>query len=83
MRCEDCGATVVGEDVELGAIVAGITICEECIAQMEAEAEAYERMRIEAGEPACDWFERQIAYAEGRLVKVEPAAPLPSAGGER
>lgn len=61
MTCGDCGATVVGTDVELDAIRAGITICEECIASMESEAEAYERMRVEAGEPPCDWFERQLA----------------------
>lgn len=70
MRCEDCGATVVGEDVELGAILAGITICEECIASMDAEADAYEQERIDAGEPPCNWFERQLAAHGITVVEV-------------
>ena len=46
MRCEDCGQPVLGTDEELKAIRAGITICEECIASMEGEAEAYGEITV-------------------------------------
>jgi len=42
VKCEDCGGEVQGTDTELGAILAGITICDECIASMEWEAAQYE-----------------------------------------
>ena len=64
MRCGDCGAPIIGEPCELAAIRAGLTICAECIASMEAERDAYGRERTDAGEPPCDWFERQLARAE-------------------
>jgi ribosome-binding protein aMBF1 (putative translation factor) len=47
--CEDCGQTVQGTDTELGAILAGITVCDECIASFEDETVAYEQIMAEEG----------------------------------
>lgn len=81
MRCEDCGGEVQGTDAELGAILAGITLCEECMAAMEDEADAYEQERIDAGEPPCNWFERQMIRADVGLP-VTAAPPAAAADGQ-
>ena len=56
MRCEDCRQPVHGEPDELGAMRAGLTLCSECIASMEAERDAYAQvMRDEGYAGVFDW----------------------------
>ena len=69
MRCEDCGEEVQGTDNELAAIVAGITLCDECVASMERERDAYaEVMRDEGFEcvfdPECGFRAQLIGVGE-------------------
>lgn len=76
MKCGDCGGEILGTETELEAIVAGVTLCDECMASMEAERALYEQIMRDEGYECV--FHPEHGF---RAVRWEPAAEAQAGQG--